>query len=611
MEKVLDLLCQRATPTSVSALLGGMTLFHVPTFQRAYEWKDEQVSAFIDDVRRCWRKRINGEQERHFFGSVVTSPREPRGLVRPSRDVIDGQQRFATFLLFLAALRQHYITGSSKFVDDKRASAMKTRAETLHSRFIMNKDLAFTETKEVYPLTLNQIDDVVFKRLLRDGDKDKKDVESSAHSHKLLRAAYDACFSMLQEHLNEIGSDEREFEALNHFYASALEDWEIIHIEANVPDHAKLIFRVLNNRGLPVNDCDLLRATTLERAEKRLEPTEQDNLLTAWEQICGIDEDPDIYLRLAYHARTGEPLNPSRTSTEFESMHFEELRSGDLLSAVDAKSLLEKVESLKSDILAIKALSDGNVAGGGLKLKPVMQDRLDFTLGVLKQHWILPLVYASRLIDQRERERLLCVLDRFAFRYGVLARARIAEYDRRIEPIITLFHNSPGDYKLHKVESILNNLLEKYASMNAMKLQLQGLDYERNKNELKYILAMSDFMLAWYEGGANGRPDVKEPDVSMNIRTMTLEHIIPQNSDDAGADMKHLLHKLGNLTLLSERENVLAGNRPFAAKKPIFERSRLSINKKLIDNEGWGAEQATVRQDDLLKQAMEIFDLTS
>ena len=610
MEKVLDLLCQRATPTSVSALLGGMTLFHVPQFQRAYEWKDEQVSAFIDDVGRCWRRRLNGEQEGHFFGSVVTSPKEPRGLVRPRRDVIDGQQRFATFLLFLAALRQHCIIVSKNLSDPVHASAMNTRAETLLSRFIMNKDLVFTETKDVYPLTLNQTDDSVFKRLLLDGDKDKKDAGTSTQSHRLLRAAYSSCFLMLQEHLDGIGSDERVFKALDYFYVSALEDWEVIHIEANAPEHAKLIFRVLNSRGLPVSDCDLLRATTMERAEQRLVPAEIDDLLTAWEQICGITEDPDIYLRLAYHARTGKPLSPSRTSTDFESMYFEELGSGDLLPAVDAKSLLKKVESLKSDMLAIKALSDGNVTGGGLKLTSVMQARLDFTLGVFKQHWILPLVYASRFIDKKEREQLLCVLDRFAFRYGVLARARIAAYNQRVESIIRLFHDSPGDYKLREVELILDDLLNKYASLEAMERQLQGLDYKKNSNELKYILAMSEFMLAWHEGGANGRPFVREPNVSMNIRTMTLEHIIPQNSEDAGADMQPLLHKLGNLTLLSDEENVKAGNKPFSAKKPIFGRSRLSINKKLIDSDDWGPEQATERQGDLLKQTKEIFKLT-
>ena len=609
MKKVLDLLCQRATPTSVSALFGGMTLFRVPTYQRAYAWKDEQVDAFIDDVRRCWEKRINGEQERHFFGSVVTSPRDPGGLVRPRRDVIDGQQRFATFLLFLAALRQHCIIASVTFSkrDQEHASALNTRAETLHSRFIMGKDLVFMQTEDVYPLTLNEVDDMVFKQLLRGEDKD---VVPTAQSHKLLQATYRACFSMLQERRDATGSNEREFAALDYFYTSALEDWEIVHIEANAPEHASLIFRVLNNRGLPVNDCDLLRATTLERAAQRLDDTELDTLSTAWKEICGISEDPDIYLELAYQARTGKRFGAARTSTAFETMHFEELASGKLLGTPDARSLLKNVQSLKDDMFSMKELSDGNIAGGGLNLTPVMKDRLAFTMRDLKQHWILPLVYASQPLRPDKRERLLCVLDRFAFRYGVLARARIAEYDRLIGPIIMRFHNSPSDYKLSDVEAILNTLLDQYATKDALKRQLEGLEYDSNKKELKYILAMSEFMSTWYEGVANGRPTVQSPNVTMNIHAMTLEHISPQNFEDADADLLPLLHKLGNLTLLSQEENDRAGDKPFVDKIPIFERSRLSINKCLTGNDEWGAKQAAARQDTLRDQAMRIFDLT-
>ena len=606
MEKVSDLLCQRATPTTVSALFGGMTLFRVPAYQRAYEWENEQIDAFIDDVRRCWQRRINGERERHFFGSVVTSPKDPGGLVRPRREVIDGQQRFATFLLFVASLRQHCLSASELFREGspELASALSTMAETLFSRFIMNKDLEFMETKDVYPLTLNDTDDAVFKGLLR-GD----DVQALAPSHRRLEAAYEACFAMLQERRDATGSPEREFNALNQFYASALEDWEVVHIEANAPEHASLIFRVLNNRGLPVSDCDLLRATTMERAGQRLEAAEKDQLAAAWKEIGGIAPNPDDYLVLAYQARTGRRFNIARTSTEFEAMHFEELASGELLGAADARALVQRVEALKTDMLKISALADGNIVGGGLNLSPVMSDRLAYTLRDLKQLWILPLVYAAQSLSADHQERLMCVLERFAFRYGVLARARIAEYDRKIGPMITRIRDTPNEYRLADLEAILRDLLDRYATTEALERQLDGLDYDKNKKELKYLLAISEFMSAWYNGQANGRPTVMAPNVSIDIRAMTLEHVSPQNPDEAGVEMLPHLHKIGNLTLLSEDENNRAGNRPFHNKRTIFQESRLQINQVLAENEEWGADQASARQEALRAQAMRIFDL--
>ncbi|KNG91773.1 hypothetical protein ATO11_20895 [Pseudaestuariivita atlantica] len=239
-----------------------------------------------------------------------------------------------------------------------------------------------------------------------------------------------------------------------------------------------------------------------------------------------------------------------------------------------------------------------------------MTHRLAFTLRDLKLHWILPLVCASKNLDAGHRERLLCVLERFAFRYGILARARIAEYDRKIGPVITCLNTTPAEYRLPEVEAILTDLLNRYATREAMQRQLEGLEYEQNKKALKYVLAMTEFMSTWYNGQANGRPTVLAPNVPIDIGAMTLEHISPQNPEDAGAEMLPHLHKLGNLTLLSQDENDRAGNRPFADKKPVLEGSRLLINQEIAANEAWGAEQASARQNALRDQAMTIFELT-
>ena len=203
----------------------------------------------------------------------------------------------------------------------------------------------------------------------------------------------------------------------------------------------------------------------------------------------------------------------------------------------------------------------------------------------------------------------MCVLDRFAFRYGVLARARIAEYDRNIGPMITKIRDSPTEYRLTELEGILKDLLERYATIDALHRQLDGLEYDKNKKELKYLLAISEFMSAWYNGQANGRPTVMAPNVSIDIRAMTLEHVSPQNPEEAGVEMLPHLHKLGNLTLLSEDENNRAGNRPFHNKRAILQESRLQINRVLAENQEWGADQASARQEDLTAQAMRIFDL--
>lgn len=76
-------------------------LFEIPWFQRSYAWEEQQLNDFWDDLVYL------PEGKTHFFGNVVLKRGEPfkRGrLERIERyDVIDGQQRLTTILLFLRA----------------------------------------------------------------------------------------------------------------------------------------------------------------------------------------------------------------------------------------------------------------------------------------------------------------------------------------------------------------------------------------------------------------------------------------------------------------------------------------------------------------------------
>jgi uncharacterized protein with ParB-like and HNH nuclease domain len=71
------------------------TSFKVPEFQRPYSWQAEQIEDFWDDVYEAAR---DGHQFPHFFGTLLTAaPDHP--LAGNALDVLDGQQRLATFTL--------------------------------------------------------------------------------------------------------------------------------------------------------------------------------------------------------------------------------------------------------------------------------------------------------------------------------------------------------------------------------------------------------------------------------------------------------------------------------------------------------------------------------
>lgn len=74
--------------------------YHIPKFQRPYSWQKDHWEKFLDDIEE--------DELNHFIGSIICLFDESS--TEPNTDkvfeLIDGQQRFTTISIFLAALRK-------------------------------------------------------------------------------------------------------------------------------------------------------------------------------------------------------------------------------------------------------------------------------------------------------------------------------------------------------------------------------------------------------------------------------------------------------------------------------------------------------------------------
>src|SRR5215469_11171490 len=71
----------------------------VPSNQRDYSWKDKHVTSLYDDFEEA----INKNAHEYFLGSIVVIKGADN-----KRFVVDGQQRLATSLILLAAIRDFH-----------------------------------------------------------------------------------------------------------------------------------------------------------------------------------------------------------------------------------------------------------------------------------------------------------------------------------------------------------------------------------------------------------------------------------------------------------------------------------------------------------------------
>ena len=82
-------------PTTIRGLFDTSIQFTIPVYQRAYSWQEENWSVFLQDIR----EQINHQNE-YSFGNLLLET-----IKKDSEyDVIDGQQRLTTLVIFMRAL---------------------------------------------------------------------------------------------------------------------------------------------------------------------------------------------------------------------------------------------------------------------------------------------------------------------------------------------------------------------------------------------------------------------------------------------------------------------------------------------------------------------------
>jgi len=82
-------------------------VFKLPLYQRPYAWTKDQWTDLLEDVLSL------SENDIHFFGAIVVVPTQEATQGLKSFYVIDGQQRLATILIWLSAIRDR-IKGKNK-----------------------------------------------------------------------------------------------------------------------------------------------------------------------------------------------------------------------------------------------------------------------------------------------------------------------------------------------------------------------------------------------------------------------------------------------------------------------------------------------------------------
>ena len=83
---------------TIDDLFDGTRIFNIPIYQRAYAWEDEHLNDFVDDIEN------QTPDKDYFFGTILFQQREEKSNNFKIIDIVDGQQRITTLIIFMKLL---------------------------------------------------------------------------------------------------------------------------------------------------------------------------------------------------------------------------------------------------------------------------------------------------------------------------------------------------------------------------------------------------------------------------------------------------------------------------------------------------------------------------
>ncbi|MES3150879.1 DUF262 domain-containing protein [Sphingomonas faeni] len=589
--------------------------FRVPKYQRGYAWEDPAVIDFLSDIARCLKARETGGRSSHFFGGIVAVKTDVPDSNRTQYEVIDGQQRLASFVLLAARLSQkiaQVIAGTT--ADDEQTDedllASKFLSETLkhlQRLYLSYRDNFGMSYKDVPKLILSEADGSFFQALL-----DGEPLDSERASHERLETAWTLMGAFIDDTIFE-GGDTAGAERVRILVNEVLEfDCSVIFMAADSKREAYQIFQVLNDRGVQLTDGDLLRARTMELLDTPSLLATQDKVAKRWDEVLRFEPgDVDDYLRWYFSSNEGKRPSSSALADDYMRVRFK-LQDDEALTVAQGNAILREMKGMSEAFASLETMGEGEWP---MKSDPKVtqwdRDRLGMLVTHLRHTNAMPLLLALTKLTPPRFAEAVSMIERFVFRYKTIGNAHISPMTEIYHRNAKAIRDAPTTYKLKTLRDQLTELLAKNVPESLFRAKLKETQYTTRggNSSIRYMLLALEDYRDWVDDGAAGVPKCKDKTTVIDFGNTTIEHIYPRSAK-AGekiAALEPLKDTLGNLTIFGPLENSKAGNKTFTGKLAMLKKSKIRMNRDIGDMTVWDAAAAKARTATMIDLAVKVF----
>lgn len=619
---------------SIEEVLAETRRFMVPLYQRKYQWGDDRLLPFWDDVEAKAAEVLDGTVRfQHYLGALLLAPLGGASQIgiTPRVQVVDGQQRLTTFQLFLAALRE--IAREQKCVD------IVEHANGYLFNQPRSKD---TDPLVRFKLTPTPSDREIFHDII---DNDYGRVRSkylryywgnSVPKNTPFRSlrAYELFRKWIAEFASNGPSDqepdigdaqaneasgpvspelvEQRLEAL---LQALLSHMKLVVITLGEGDDAQVIFETLNSKGEPLLAMDLVRNNIFHRAEKQTQATEElykdlwDPFDAPWWRESAPNARPkrpriDHFLAHVLAAETGSSISMRELYAEYRG--FAAPRGKPRFAKVEDELLVLQKHAPHYETLEGRKNANSTLAWFGRKL----------AVWQVTTAYPVALQLASSDISNEEQDRVAKLL------YSYVVRRALCDLTNK--NLNKLFQSL--SQKFFELGPSYEAARDFFLSRSGESSRFPGNDEFRQSviSAPAYWLAPGDRNkdILW-ELELASRPKFAEQ--AGRPEGLWTEHVLPvswnedwpfsdgefvhrASGDPRATARNSLLHSLGNLTLITGGLNISSGNRSFSQKREKYEEhTSLFLNKWFSKRNVWGEREIAERGAELAEKALAIW----
>lgn len=577
---------------SLNSLFNNL-LLDIPAYQRSYSWEQEQLQELLEDILYL------PDGSRHFFGNVILDERDEEyqtdGRRRfPVYEVVDGQQRLTSSLIFLyAAANQNQEVAESMEADN----------------------LIFPVDARPRLLPQDQDEEYFRDTLFGEGE-----ISPTTPSQQRLEDAYEYFETRFAELSNDVSVG---------LLAERLRyDCRVNVVEIDDESEAASIFESLNDRGKPLSTLDKTKSFLMYMDDRS---SNTGTLETKIKQRFG-SVYRELFVLSTGHDRVGDFTEDSLQrfhwglfagydSDEYhQSFDTLKTRLRERYRAGDYDGVQTKIDEYSQDL---------REAAGAFRQLFEPEDRPDTIEGPLRRILelgrvanVLPVLMAAQIRfgdDQADAMTdIIEACETLVFRMYVIDGRRS---DTGRGKLVRLAHDVHTDesYEAAEIISEIDGITDSYTPDDRFERYLRDPEfYASNRSrDIKYLL----YHYAQQLETEIGEEVLKNREQILSTE-FEVEHILARNLPeekipaDLAEEFEEHVHRLGNLTIASKYWNSSYGNLPFEDKKNAtgsrdidYRSSTLRVQRQLSEYDDFGRAGIDERTDELVDYALQEWSI--